>query len=73
MSRGKGGGRPTVLPPPWSDLAAREGGVVALAALLGVGRETLRRWASGEQVPGAPAQRGLRDVFVRRGLPPPVW
>ena len=47
--------------------------VGALATLLGVDARTVTRWGTGQLVPRAIAQRAIRDVFVRRGLPPPTW
>jgi DNA-binding transcriptional regulator YdaS (Cro superfamily) len=65
--------RPTVLTAPWSYLAARVGGVGALAALLGVSRRTIHRWATEGRVPSGAAQLGIRGAFVRRGIAPPTW
>lgn len=45
------GGRPTVLTGAWADLAAKAGGVDALAALLKSSRSSVLKWAKGTLVP----------------------
>jgi hypothetical protein len=62
------------MPHPWAALATRVGGVEALAALCGVDRRTLNRWASGTHRPGditcsfvnkLAKKEGLRAPFAR--------
>lgn len=49
--------RPTTLPEPWRCLAAKLGGVQALADALGVTPLTIRRYASGEIKMGGAARK----------------
>ena len=65
--------RPTTLPEPWRSLAARLGGVGALAAALGTARSTLDHWARGDRTPGGTAQTAIAALFARYGLEPPCW
>ena len=62
--------RPTALPEPWRSLAAKLGGVEALAKILEVDTRTIRRWA--EELP---AKRITRDwihaAFHSAGIDPP--
>jgi hypothetical protein len=61
----------TSLSSPWRELAAKAGGVDALAQELHVSRRTLFRWSQG----GEPKMRIIRDhvlaFFRRRGLASP--
>lgn len=63
--------RPTTLPEPWRSLAERCGGVVALAARLGVDRRTIGKWAHREREPGFLVRREIARMAVRFGLPDP--
>ena len=56
--------RPTTLPEPWRSMAAKLGGVQALADALGVTPLTIRRYASGEIKMGG-AARKLFDALRR--------
>ena len=63
--------RPTTLPPAWAALAARAGGVAALARALGVGVSTVRAWGAGTRVPTPIAREAVSGWARRRGLPEP--
>lgn len=56
--------RPTTLPEPWRSLAAKLGGVQALADALGVVPLTVRRWGSGEMKMSGPARK-LYEALLR--------
>ena len=62
---------PTTLPPPWSELAERLGGVEALAAALGTTTMTLWRWSRGRTLPHPIVQGHVNAFFRRRGFAPP--
>jgi transcriptional regulator with XRE-family HTH domain len=55
------------LPGRWGTLADRAGGVLALAALLGVHYVTLERWAHGRATPRARALARLARVAAKLG------
>ena len=60
--------RPTTLPEPWRSLAAKLGGVGALADALGADRRTVTRWASGDRQPSHTAQIAIDALFRREGI-----
>ncbi len=61
-------GRPTTLPEPWCSLAAKLGGVKALADAMGVVPLTLRRWATGEIRMSGPARILYMALCREHGL-----
>jgi len=63
--------RSTTLPSPWREMAARAGGVAALAAELGVGVSTLRSWGAGTRTPGLLRQAAVNRWAKRRKLKAP--
>jgi transcriptional regulator with XRE-family HTH domain len=65
--------RPTTLPEPWRSLAAKLGGVQALAEALGTSRRTLDHWARGDRTPGGTAQVAISALFRAHHLEPPCW
>ena len=65
-------GRPPTLPEPWRSLAAKLGGVEALAAALGTTRRTLDHWARGDRHPGGTARQAIRALFEAHDLESPV-
>ena len=65
-------GRPPTLPEPWRSLAARLGGVEALAAALGTTRRTLDHWARGDRSPSGTSRQAIRALFAAHGFESPV-
>lgn len=61
-------GRPPNLPEPWRSMAAKLGGVQALADALLCGVATLRRWAHGQTKPDRRAQELIDRLFRAHGL-----
>lgn len=63
-------GRPTTLPEPWASLAAKVGGVRALAEILDCNERTVGRWA--EELPRSRRARDwIRAAFHQAGIEPP--
>ena len=56
--------RPTTLPEPWRSLAAKLGGVQALADRLHASTRSIHQWAHGERRPNRQAQ-ALIDRLMR--------
>ncbi|WP_394847351.1 helix-turn-helix domain-containing protein [Pendulispora brunnea] len=56
---------------PLTELAVAVGGVSALAAALGVHRNTVSRWNRGEIVPEGPERRALAALATRHRLNAP--
>ena len=63
--------RPTTLPSPWRELADHVGGVMALAAALGVSRRALERWGDGTRRPSAIVRQHVNAFARRRGVAAP--
>lgn len=63
--------RPSTLPEPWLALASAHGGVVKLAALLGVEYTTVERWAARRFQPGKAMRARVDALASRKGLPSP--
>ena len=63
--------RKTPLPSPWREMAARAGGVAALASQLGVGVSTVRSWGAGTRTPGAIVMASVNAWARRRGIGAP--
>lgn len=59
-------------PQSWSTLIARAGGVLALAAKLGVKQPTLHRWAHDAVIPNEQNLAHLRDLAASYDLPSPL-
>jgi hypothetical protein len=59
------------MPPPWSEAAAKVGGVAELAEALGIGTMTLYRWATGTHKPAKVTAEAVATWFKRRGLGDP--
>lgn len=59
---------PTTLPEPWRSLAAKLGGVQALADAMLCSPVTLRRWAAQTQQPDPRASAWIALVFERNGI-----
>ena len=64
-------GRPTTIPEPWRSLAARLGGLQALASALHSDPRTVTRWAAGDREPRGPALALIRALFRQHQIPPP--
>jgi DNA-binding transcriptional regulator YdaS (Cro superfamily) len=56
---------------PIGELALAVGGTSALAALVGVDRRTIRRWADGTRDPYGPAKVLLANLAIEHGTPIP--
>lgn len=65
--------RPTTLPDPWRSLAAKLGGVQALADALGAGLRTVNDWAAGRRSPRGPSLALIQRVFRDHRLKPPSF
>ena len=63
--------RPTTLPEPWRSLAAKLGGVQALADALHSDARTVRRWSIGERIPRGPARALIISTFRNAGIQAP--
>lgn len=63
--------RPTTLPEPWRSLAAKLGGVQALADALLCKPVTLRRWAAQTQEPDPRAKAWIAQTFRKHKVPQP--
>ena len=63
--------RPTTLPEPWRTLAARLGGVQALADALHSSTRAVRQWAHGQRRPQGPARAAIEALFAAHGLAAP--
>jgi len=64
-------GRPSTLPGPWGALAAKLGGVAALAAALHSTPRAVQFWATGERIPRGPARALIDALFQQHQIPPP--
>ncbi len=66
-----GEGEPTTLPSPWREGAEHAGGVVKFAEALGVARNTVFGWVSGDRMPSRLTRRHVNAWFRERGLVAP--
>jgi len=62
--------RPTTLPEPWRSLAAKLGGVQALADALGTTTRTINRWANGEMGMSGTAKKLFEALLRENGMQP---
>ena len=65
--------RPSTLPEPWRTLAARLGGVQALADALHSSTRAVRQWAHIQRIPQGPARAAIAALFAAHGMQPPSW